>query len=239
MKSLKQQAIDLNLKGPDGGWAWYWIPGDERYVTSALPSEAPEPSVRAVWPLDNGLVPKVYRFDSGPHPRGIGYKRGGGSRAHTGIDLRARKGDTVLAVDDGTIVSFYHFYRNTFALFINHGSYIVNYGEVDKNSLDRFGLVSPWGNTSKNDSKKSTGQNGSTVKAGQPIAIVGKMYRSSMLHFEMYSSGKTNQPWVGFPSGSAPSRLLDPTNFLLTLANRKIAGTTVVKEPTVKTQACR
>ena len=75
--------------------------------------------------------------------------------------------------------------------------------------------------------------------SGQPIAIVGKMYRSSMLHFEMYSSGKTNQRWTGFPSGSAPSRLLNPTNFLLTLANRKISGTTVVKEPVVKTQPCR
>jgi murein DD-endopeptidase MepM/ murein hydrolase activator NlpD len=239
MKSLKQQAIDLNLKGPDGGWAWYWIPGDERYVTSDLPSDGPDPSSKAVWPLDNGLTPRVYRFDSGPHPRGIGYVRGGRSRAHVGIDLRAKKGDTVLSVDDGTIVSFYYFYRSTFALFIDHGDYIVNYGEVDKSSLDRFGLVSPWGNISKNDPKKSTGQSGSVVKAGQPIALVGKMYRSSMLHFEMYSSGKTNQRWTGFPSGSAPSRLLNPTNFLLTLANRKIAGITVVKEPTVKTQLCR
>lgn len=259
--SLVAKAISLGLRGPEDEPAWYWVEdnGPPRYTKSSLPPDAPDPSSKAVWPLQRRRPLVVYRFIPGKGPNGgrcIGYNRGNGSRAHCGVDLCAKYGDVVVAVDDGAIVGFYHYYKGTFALLVNHGSYVVNYGEVDRLSLQKFGLKTP----KFRDGTKQRGaitkvltgsdvgkygaeypwlsSSGSTVQAGQKIAIVGKMEKSSMLHFEMYSSGDTTQRWNGFPDGSPPDRLLNPTNFLLVLAGKKKEEQPSSKE-TLLASVCR
>lgn len=228
VKSLKQQAIDAGITGPSGEPAWYWVPGYEMFTKATLPSDAPSPSSSAVWPLERKRPLIVRRFVAGKGPNGpasFGYKRINGGRAHAGVDLCANYKDWVVAVEDGKIVSFYYFYDGVYALFVDHGSYVVNYGEVDATSIDVLGLKSPLRNYAPNTSVKSTGYSGSSVKAGQRIAFVGKMKKSSMLHFEMYTSGtKSNKQWAGWPTGAPPSGLYNPTNFLLILAQRKLSS---------------
>lgn len=257
--SLVDKAKAQGLKGPNDEWAWYWVEdnGSPRYTKAGVPADAPTPGSNAVWPLKKKRPLSVYRFVPGKGPNGgrcIGYRRGNGARAHAGIDLCARYKDIVVAVEDGTIIGFYHFYAGTFALLINHGSYIINYGEVDRSSLDKFGLKTP---KFKDGFKNGRGITavlsdvskygakypwlaavGSSVKAGDNIAIVGKMEKSSMLHFEIYSSGDTTQSWPGFPDQAAPSRLLNPTNFLLVLSGRKKEAQPSAKEQSIA-EACR
>lgn len=159
----------------------------------------------------------------------IGYLRKGdkGTRWHCGVDLAAKAGDPVIACEDGTIVRFRNFGKasgNTWALFVDHGSYIINYGEVDK--------VLPNGL-----------KEGTAVKAGSQIAVIGLMDSgNSMLHFEMYSSGLKgywtnkfatgNQSWS--TGSSPPIYLLNPTPYLQSLL---LAGTARV-EP-IDLSACR
>lgn len=261
-QSLVDKARAEKLFGPNGEPAWYWVQdnGSPRYTKAGLPPDAPTPSSKAVWPLARKRPLTVYRFVTGKGPNGgrcIGYRRMCGARTHGGIDLCAKYGDIVVAVDDGTIVSFYHFYNGTFALFVNHGNYVVNYGEVDRSSLEQFGLktpkfkdgtkLRPTGTgilTGKDISKYGErypwlATSGSQVKAGDRIAIVGKMNKSSMLHFEIYTSGDSNQQWTGFPDQAPPSRLLNPTNFLLTLSGRKKEAQPSAKEQSVIEVACR
>lgn len=122
-------------------------------------------------------------------------------RYHVGVDLWGEAGDIIVACENGTLVSHYHFTSNVDALFEQCDSgLVINYGEVKPGSWLEFGV-----------------QTGSTVKAGQPIARVGKMTNSSMCHFETYVRGtQANQRY--FKSGKAPSKLLNPTQYLLHLA---------------------
>jgi murein DD-endopeptidase MepM/ murein hydrolase activator NlpD len=123
--------------------------------------------------------------------------RNGGTRYHCGIDLYCSQGDAIIAVEDGRIVNFYHFYHNTYALLVQHDGYVINYGEVAPNSLSSLGL-----------------NVGDRVKGGQRIGTVG---RTNMLHFETYASGTTkNYSWP--KASSRPSRLRNPSQLLLDLA---------------------
>ncbi|MER9490824.1 N-acetylmuramoyl-L-alanine amidase [Mesorhizobium sp. M0320] len=122
--------------------------------------------------------------------------RSGGARYHCAIDLYCSEGDAVVAVEDGRIVNFYHFYENTNALLVQHDGYVANYGEVSPNSLSSLGLSI-----------------GDRVKAGQRIGTVGRL---NMLHFETYSSGTTkNYSWP--KANPRPSRLRNPSQLLLDL----------------------
>lgn len=123
--------------------------------------------------------------------------RSGGARYHCAIDLYCSEGDAVVAVEDGRIVNFYHFYENTYALLVQHDGYVVNYGEVSPNSLSSLGL-----------------RIGDRVGAGQRIGTVGRL---NMLHFETYSSGTTkNYSWP--KANPRPSRLRNASQLLLDLA---------------------
>jgi murein DD-endopeptidase MepM/ murein hydrolase activator NlpD len=129
-----------------------------------------------------------------------------GGRYHCGCDLWANDKDPIVACEDGTIVNFYHFYRSTYALLVEHSNIVVNYGEVHKDSLTANNL-----------------KVGDKVKAGQVIALVGKMYSSSMLHFETYIKGTRSNK--RFPvGGTAPKELLNPTRYLLFLQNQGLQG---------------
>jgi murein DD-endopeptidase MepM/ murein hydrolase activator NlpD len=143
------------------------------------------------FPLD--FVPKHDYHTGG---RRFGASRSEGTRKHAGCDLIAPEGTKIYAVHDGTIVRGpYHFYHGTHAIEVDHGDFTVRYCEIKKVAQ---GL-----------------RVGSQIAAGQVIAYVGKMYHSSMLHFEIYSgvaSGALTQP------NNSPYRrrsdLKDPTPYL-------------------------
>lgn len=208
-------------------------------LSNSVPPAAPSPSSGAVWPLVVGALIVPERSDKWPRSsRAIGARRANGAKGHCGVDLYAKEGDPILAVDDGTIVNFYWFYRGTYALVVAHSGYVVVYGEVKRESMD-LGWDSPTIRIGERGLTKDTGKSGTAVKAGQQIAIVGKMFRSSMLHFEMYESGTTaNKKWTDFP-GDPPAGLYDPTQFLLTLRDRKKSSKTTAKEQLRSTSECR
>ncbi len=167
-----------------------------------------EPTAAALfWPvqtLDRGGREVAYLGVSGK-----AYGRNGrrfladraGGRYHVGVDLWGNAGDIIVACEDGVVINHYHFYHGVHALFVECDSGIViNYGEVKVDSWKEFGL-----------------DNGSRVKAGQPIARVGQMINSSMCHFETYIKGtKTNQKY--YKGNQPPRELLNPTKYLLHLA---------------------
>src|SRR5215210_6147262 len=161
---------------------------------------APIPE-NVVWPLPRRTNLQVAEGD---HSRSFGARRRDGNRTHAGLDLYASYGDPICAIADGVIVYFGHFYEGTYALLVDHGSFVANYGEVDRSSLGVMNLQTPifkdkiGGRLLFITSSSSTASRypwvvqqgaaqgpsrGSSVQAGQLIAIVGRMKRSSMLHF--------------------------------------------------------
>jgi murein DD-endopeptidase MepM/ murein hydrolase activator NlpD len=134
-------------------------------------------------------------------------RRSNGKRYHVGIDLYANHKDKVVACEDGVIIKFYGFYRSTFALIVEHENVVINYGEVHKDSL-----------------KANRLKVGDRVSAGQIIGFAGKMFRSSMLHFEIYRKG-TNHNLRWLIKNNAPHNLINPTKYLLFLQEHgKIAN---------------
>jgi murein DD-endopeptidase MepM/ murein hydrolase activator NlpD len=65
-------------------------------------------------------------------PRNFGARRSHGKRKHAGCDLYAAVGTGVYAVADGTVLAAYPFYLGTWAVEVDHGDFIVRYGEVQK-----------------------------------------------------------------------------------------------------------
>jgi murein DD-endopeptidase MepM/ murein hydrolase activator NlpD len=130
--------------------------------------------------------------------RKFGAGREGGGRKHAACDLIAPKGTEIYAVEDGVVVRGpYDFYHGTDAIEfkLKSSGRIVRYCEIK--GLARGVHV------------------GSKLKEGDPIAFVGKMYRDSMLHFEMYEgtatgglSDRSNKPY------NRRKDLMDPTEYL-------------------------
>ena len=103
-------------------------------------------------------------------PRCYASRRAKGARAHAGCDLYAPIGTVVHAVADGTVVRGpVPFYAGTYAIEIDHGDFLARYGEVQGEAFVR---------------------KGDRVRAGQPIAKVGRLVGisvpSAMLHLELY-----------------------------------------------------
>lgn len=98
------------------------------------------------------------------------------------------------------------FYHGTSYVAIQHtGGLIARYCEVVKSDQDS--VVS------------SSIKQGSSVRAGQVIAHVGKMHRDSMLHFELYSgAGSGDLTQRNRPPFQRRSDLMDPTSLLDRLA---------------------
>jgi len=143
-----------------------------------------------------------------------------GARYHAGIDLYGSYRDVIVAPEQVEVVNFYHFYRGTYALFVRTSSQVLNIGEVDESSLAYFGHKTPalrlrgrrTLTTVSGDTHPLLGV-GSVIEAGEPLAIVGKMHRSSMLHFEVYTIDTiTNRRW--YRTAALPSELRDPTPYL-------------------------
>ncbi len=204
------------------------------------------------WPIKNPGSLKVATPEIAPvSGRFIGASRGG-ARTHAGIDLYAKHRDIVVAVADGEVKSFRWFTQGTFALVIDHGDFVMNYGEVARDSLTQYRLATPLfrdGDRVKpfigisHGSRRARefpfiGPLGSTVTAGQPIARVGLLSRSSMLHTEFYTPGsfRTAQ-WKGFDS-TPPGNLLNGTTLLQQLASPLEDARPVEKEPGPKDVIC-
>jgi murein DD-endopeptidase MepM/ murein hydrolase activator NlpD len=129
--------------------------------------------------------------------RKFGANRDGG-RKHAACDLIAPKGTQICAVEDGDVVGFHKdFYHGTDALEfkLKPSGRIVRYCEIK-------GLA-PGVHV------------GSGLKEGDPIAFVGKMHSSSMLHFELYEgtatgnlTDRSNKPF------QRRKDLIDPTEYL-------------------------
>lgn len=123
-------------------------------------------------------VNKDFKIPPEGDGHGFGGRRANGARKHAGIDLVVGTGQPVYAIKDGTVVNVLspkwcsYCPSNNAAVFIDHGEYVVNYGEV-------------WPVYVKQ---------GDAVKAGQKI---GEVSGTTMLHFEMYPPGTTvNSNWV-------------------------------------------
>ena len=152
----------------------------------------------------------------------------GDPRNHVGIDLYADFNDPVIACDNGTILSFKHFYttktgKETYSLVVQHSNVIINYGEVGKSSFPRLNL-----------------HVGDTVRAGQVIGFVGP---TQMLHFEVYriTGNTSNLPphrWMDDGSNPPPD-LYNPTKYLLYLKDNGLqsTATAIVSQPATTTAA--
>lgn len=154
------------------------------------------------------VFPIPFIPDRDYHKGGLrfGASRSSGARRHAGCDLIAKKGTPVRAVEWGLVLQGpRYFYHNTYSLVVQHSNYIVRYCEVDKKVADGI-------------------YEGANVDEGQTIAYVGKMYKSSMLHLEMYrgtvggrytqKNKKKNYDFVESKNYKRRSDLLDPTPFL-------------------------
>ena len=126
-------------------------------------------------------------------------------RSHVGIDVWGDYKDLVVAIENGTVKNSYHFYHGVDCLIVQCDSgVVINYGEVDPGSGAEF----KW-------------RVGSKIKAGQPIARVGRMTGgSSMLHFEIYPAGTTENRRHYLKDGDSDlkARFFDPTQYLISLA---------------------
>lgn len=152
-----------------------------------------------------------FPFDKLPHVnwtediRRFGARRDGGARAHGGCDLYFPEGTVIHAITSGTVTRGpYEFYLGTYALEIDHGTFVARYGEIQQSTFVR---------------------RGDSVTGGQRIARVGNLdgIINSMLHLELYdksASGQltvTNNQTARTASGKPYMRrrdLIDPTSKL-------------------------
>jgi murein DD-endopeptidase MepM/ murein hydrolase activator NlpD len=134
--------------------------------------------------------------------RRFGASRSGGARAHAGCDLYFPEGTIIHAITAGRVTQGpYLFYQGTYALEIDHGTFLARYGEIQKTTFVHEGdLVTP----------------------GQPIAKVGNLTGivNSMLHLELYDKSRSGQLTVknnqtAKTAGGVPfwrrKDLIDPT----------------------------
>ncbi|MBN1612079.1 MAG: peptidoglycan DD-metalloendopeptidase family protein [Polyangiaceae bacterium] len=215
-----EQGAELGLDYLDGEE----FPDEASPAPMAVPSGdpvpfAPNPPAGSYWPVISSHARSRevnYRAADGSRigsneGRQFLASRDHGRRYHVGIDVFANRGDPVVAIADGRIVSFYGFCcrprMTSYALFVDHGNVVVNYGEVAPDSLTRNGLA-----------------RGSRVSAGQVIGSIGvNPGGTSMLHFETYVPGTTaNARYV--PGHRRPASLLNPTPYLLWLLDNGRTG---------------
>ena len=131
-------------------------------------------------------------------PRAFGAPRSNGTRKHAGCDLIAPVGTPIFAVADGVVIeaSNKEFYHRTHSVTIQHPGFIARYCEI-------MGL-------GPGIAEKKT------VCGGDVVAYVGRMFTTSMLHFEVYAGILTgrltvlaNKPYKRRSDILNPTPLLD------------------------------
>lgn len=182
---------------------------DESIMTSWYPTMAADSNknTAAAVKWQNPLPQASWSVPIGKyHPGGFAFVRK--QSVHTGVDLYCKVGETVSAVEDGTVVAVEFFtgpeagcpwYNTTMAVLIEGASGVVLYGEIRPNP----DLVV-----------------GSKIKAGDTVGFVMAVLKidkgngTSMLHLELYRKGTRQSVWWehGKPQ---PTRLMNPTNRLL------------------------
>lgn len=103
----------------------------------------------------------------------------GGKRRHSGVDLKTKANDEIVAAFDGEVVASGPYYGYGNCIRIKHA----------------YGLETLYSHQSKNFVKK-----GDKVKAGQVIGLTGRTGRASTehLHFEMSFGGRRLDPAIVF-----------------------------------------
>lgn len=103
----------------------------------------------------------------------------GGKRRHSGVDLKTRPNDEIVAAFDGEVIASGPFYGYGNCIRIKHA----------------FGFETLYSHQSQNKVKK-----GDKVKAGQVIGLTGRTGRATTehLHFEMSFGGKRFDPAMVF-----------------------------------------
>lgn len=131
-------------------------------------------------------------------PRSFASCRDGCARRHAGADLYGEVGRPIYAVADGTVLDFYAFYLGTYALVVDHGDFIVRYGEI----------------TSRLGPGVSIGKR---ILRGQRIAEVGNLdgLDINMLHFERYSGRARGSLTGSLAPFYRRSDLVNPTDDLI------------------------
>lgn len=132
---------------------------------------------------------------------GVAIKLGipGGVLRHGAVDLIAKHGTPVLAIDDGEVLCDpYEFFFGTYAIEVEHPQFIARYCEIAPQTLVR---------------RKSR------VKSGQMIGRVGNQPGADMLHLELFdgsasgplttSRTKANQPYYRRKDLIDPTPLMD------------------------------
>lgn len=209
----------LNIRtSPDGEWLCrvmdgepvkvLYTNGDEQdlwaYVQSAncsgwasalyLIEDTPRTDLSFTFPF-NGPADADYTTGI----RAFGSCRDDCERRHAAADLYGTNRRIVYSIGSGTIIDFSSFYLGTWALVVDHGQFIVRYGELD-------------------DQLVSGLSNGSRISRGQPIGYIGKMagLSQSMLHFERYT-GESRGPLTvrSNPPFQRRDDLVNPTSDLL------------------------
>jgi hypothetical protein len=162
------------------------------------PAPPPEPASypRIEMPSGDFMFPLAVLPKQSWHSGGCNFGAPRGARLHAGCDLKEPKGTQIYAIADGILVQPpYHFYEGTHALEVQHGPYLVRYGEILAHSY--------------------TG--GKTVKKGEPICKIGMLNSKNhkqMLHFEMYSNGASRRSLSGGGPYKRRSDLMNPTKLL-------------------------
>jgi len=187
------------LKAPDGvidvgGRTWRELVG---VLESGKPSEtsATQPRSETSATQPQGTAGFFFPFDRLPSvnwtdsPRRFASSRSGGRRAHAGCDLYFPIGTIIHAITDGKVVRGpYAFYAETYAIEIDHGTFIARYGEVQGSAFVSVG---------------------DHVTAGQPIAKVGHLVGisvpSAMLHLELYNKSAQGPLTVSADSSATTS----------------------------------
>ena len=144
------------------------------------------------------------------HPGAFGFRRA--KNHHTGVDLYTEDGADVLAVEDGVVVKVdvftgpkagHDWWEETYAIMVEGNSGVVNYGEVNKPTLNV----------------------GDEVQAGDVITTVKRVlfkdkfrkdipgHSTSMLHLELYKTG--TREFAHWHDLTKNPYLLDPTVYLL------------------------
>ncbi|MYM93992.1 LysM peptidoglycan-binding domain-containing M23 family metallopeptidase [Duganella vulcania] len=151
------------------------------------------------------LFPFEQRPSASYHEGARQFNSSRGVRRHAGCDLYAPVGTEVRAMADGVILQCYPFYWHTDAVEVDHGDFIVRYGEVAPRSA-----------------KEQQAMRGKEVKRGDVIGKVGQLikengtrHKDTMLHLELYSStlSTAKSPLSDKKRGPFQRRadLMDPT----------------------------
>nr|WP_308937288.1 M23 family metallopeptidase [Duganella sp. 1224] len=178
-------------------------------VEEKIKKQVPTPPPARGPALREGLLfPLAKRPADDYHKGALRFNSSRGARRHAGCDLYAPVGTEVRAMADGVIVQCYSFYWHTDAVEVDHGGFIVRYGEVAPRSA-----------------REQLAMKGKEVKRGDVIGKVGQLikpngsrHKDTMLHLEMYSSDLSPLKKSLTDKARGPfqrrSDLIDPTGTL-------------------------